>query len=98
MNPRMKLLKYYVEPRLYTENFTIFEEVNDISIINQSSIATLTVNNVILVPGQQFNSGGNNGEVNEQQYNCFFSTTDPANNQALVLLKRYTGLKFIENE
>ena len=93
----MQLIKYYVEPRLYVDNFTIFEEVNDISIINQSLTATLTVNNVILVPGQQFNSGGNTGEINQQQYNCHFSTTDTTDNNALVLLKKYTGLKKLQN-
>jgi hypothetical protein len=95
---KKNLFKYYIEPRLYPDNFTVFEEVNDITIINQSATATLTVNNVVLVPGQQFNSGGNSGEINQQQYNCHFSTTDLINNQALVLLKRYTGFKVITNE
>jgi hypothetical protein len=93
----MRLIKYYIEQRLFNDNFTVFEEVNDISIINQSQTATLTVNNVVLVPGQQFNSGGNFGEINHQQYNCHFSTTDTVNNQALILLKRYTGIKNLAN-
>jgi len=86
------LISYYIEQRLFNANFTLFELVNDITIINQSATATLTVNNVVLVAGQQFNSGGNYGEYNQQQYNCHFSTVDPVNNQALVLLKRYNQI------
>jgi alanine-alpha-ketoisovalerate/valine-pyruvate aminotransferase len=86
------LISYYVEQRLFNDNFTLFEMVNDLTIINQSATNTLTINNVVLVPGQQFNTGGNFGEYNHQQYNCHFSATDTANNQALVLLKRYNQL------
>jgi alanine-alpha-ketoisovalerate/valine-pyruvate aminotransferase len=88
----MRLIKYYIEQRLFNDNFTIYELVNDLTIINQSTTATLTVNNVVLVPGQQFNTGGNYAEYNHQQFNCHFSTTDTVNNQALVLLKRYNEL------
>jgi hypothetical protein len=92
----MDFITYAIEARLYNDDFTVFEEVNDISIINQSVASTLTVNNVILVPGQQFNSGGNVGELNQQQYNCHFSMIDLVNNNCLVLLKRYTGIKKFE--
>ena len=86
------LISYYIEQRIFSDNFTLFETVNDLTIINQSATATLTVNNVVLVAGQQFNTGGNFGEYNQQQYNCHFSTNDPVNNQALVLLKRYNQI------
>jgi hypothetical protein len=87
-----KLIKYYIEQRLYNDNFTLFETVNDLTIINQSTTNNLIVNNVVLVPGQEFNTGGNWGEYNQQQFNCHFSATDLVNNQALVLLKRYPEL------
>jgi hypothetical protein len=89
---RREMIKYYIEQRLYNENFTLFELVNDLTIINQSAVNNLTVNNVVLVPGQEFNTGGNYNEYNQQQFNCHFSATDLVNNQALVLLKRYPEL------
>lgn len=86
------LVKFYIEPRQFNDNFTLFELVNDLTIINQSQTNNLVVNNVVLVPGQAFNIGGNQREYNQQQYNCHFSATDLVNNQALVLLKRYPEL------
>lgn len=88
-----EFLKYFIENRQFHDTFTIFETVNDLTIINQSRTNNLIVNNVVLVPGQQFNTGGNYGEYIDQQFNCSFSSEDTVNNSALVLLKRYPILQ-----
>ena len=87
-----RFIPYYIENRTYNDNFTLFELVNDLTIINQSATNNLTVNNVVLVPGQSFNTGGLQAEFNHQQFNCHFSATDIVNNNAVVLLKRYPQL------
>lgn len=86
------LLEYFIEVRPYYASFVLKELVNDLTIINQNATGNITVNNVVLVPGQEFNSGGNNGEINNQ---TFTVNVDAAATvvQVMVLLKRYTNVR-----
>lgn len=88
-----QLLEYYTENRVYTANFTLTETVNDGAIINQSVDCNITVNNVLLVVGQEYSFGGNYGEINRQIYIVnVIPLTPTAAPQIIVLLKRYKGV------
>lgn len=86
-----RLLEYFIEVRPYYASFVLKELVNDLTIINQNATGNITVNNVVLIPGQEFNAGGNNGEINNQ---TFTVNVDAAATsvQVMVLLKRYTNV------
>ena len=89
----LSLIEYYTENRVYTANFTLTELVNDGAIINQSVDCNITVNNVLLVVGQEYNFGGNYGEINNQIYIVnivpLAGTPQP---KIVVLIKRYKGV------
>jgi len=91
-NNNKTLLEYFIEVRPYYASFVLKELVNDLTIINQNATGNITVNNIVLIPGQEFNSGGNNGEINNQ---TFTVNVDAAatNVQVMVLLKRYTNVR-----
>ena len=89
----IKLLQYYTENRLYTSNTVLYELVNDGAIINQSTDCNVTVNDVVLVPGQEYGFGGNFGEVNLQTYTITFIPTGVSPvQQVAVLLKKYKNV------
>lgn len=86
------LLEYRVEFKPYYASFVLQELVNDLTIINQNATGNIKVNNTVLIPGQEFNAGGNQGEINNQTYTV---NVDPTATDVLVmvLLKRYTNVK-----
>lgn len=88
---KIPLLQYYTDFWMYYASFVLNELVNDLTIINQNATGNITVNNITLVPGQEFNAGGNNGEINKQTYtvNVDSSATAP---KVVVLLKRYSDV------
>jgi short-subunit dehydrogenase involved in D-alanine esterification of teichoic acids len=91
---KIQLIEYYIEPRIYNRDFSLFELVNEVVIINQFTNANVIVNNVVLIPGQEFSSGGNYAEINNQQYNVTINLTGalPLSGNVLVLLKRYKNV------
>jgi hypothetical protein len=91
----LQLLSFYITELKYQKDFTLKELVNDLTIINQSEGFDLYVNNTQLVEGQQFNIGGNYGEVNLENYTCrFVANGNPVVLQrAIVLLKQYKNIQ-----
>ena len=88
---KQPLLQYYTDFWVYYSSFVLNELVNDLTIINQNATGNITVNNVTLVPGQEFNAGGNNGEINKQTYTV--NIDDAATGaKVVVLLKRYSDV------
>jgi len=91
------LLEYVIRDLEYQNDFTILELANDITFINQSQNANIYVNNTLLVPGQEFNTGGNYGEVNNQLYTVRFVYTGSGTqvNTCVVLLKTYKHVSYV---
>jgi hypothetical protein len=74
-------------------DFAIKEMVNDMTFINQSDGYDLYINNTQIVPGQEFNIGGNYREINFQNYNCrFVSNGAPVSKKCIILLKTYKNV------
>lgn len=90
----LQLLDFYITELRYDKDFAIREIVNDLTIINQSEGYDLYVNNTQLVEGQQFNIGGNYGEINLENYTCrFVENGNPiVMKKAIVLLKQYKNV------
>jgi hypothetical protein len=88
----IKLLEFYTSSKQYTKSFNLFELVNDLAIINQSTNCNVYVDGVLLVPGQQFSAGGNYGEVNNQNYNVTIQDLGGGVPSVLVLLKTYKNI------
>jgi len=86
-----ELLEYFIEPRQYQQPFTLNELVNDCSIINQGT-ANILVSNVILIPGQSFDFGGNSQEINKQTFQVTQQAGSSGTFSVIVLLKRYINV------
>lgn len=74
-------------------NTVLFERFNTATIINYGINSLVNFEGAPLVYGQQFEIGGNFGEVNYQQYNISFTVVDntqPYEFYCLIILKNYT--------
>ena len=90
----LRLIEYNISELKKEVDFAIKEQVNDMTFINQSDGYDLYVNNTKIVPGQEFNTGGNYGEINFQNYNCrFVSNGAPVQRTCVILLKTYKNIK-----
>ena len=86
----LQLLEYNISEIKKTLDFTIKEIANDITFINQSVGFDLYINNTVVVPGQEFNTGGNYGEIINQNFNCRFQDTGGGTSKnCIILLKTY---------
>lgn len=93
----IELIPYDVVPMTKRVDFVINEIVNDMTIINQSTNVNIYVNETLLVPGQEYNTGGNFGEIHHQPYKIRFEATGIALPTpapvCIVLRKKYLNVK-----
>jgi hypothetical protein len=90
---KIPLIEYGIDFWPYYNSFVLNELVNDLSIINQCATANITVNNVLLIPGQAFDAGGNYGEIIKQTFTVTVAPGSSGAIQILALLKRYKDVE-----
>jgi hypothetical protein len=90
LNKIVNTVEYRLRFLKFRANTVLFERFNTASIVNLSTNANVSFQGITLVPGQQFEIGGNFGEVNYQQYNIdFIETGGAATFLCVVTLKNY---------
>ena len=92
ITPLQKVIPVGISFKTYTQNGTLFEPLAGLTVINQGDNCNVFVNQVKLIPGQQFQVDLNNYEQFYQQFNITFETIDiaqPVTPYAFVILKKY---------
>ena len=80
--------KYYIEVKQFYTSQKVSSDCNDITFINTGS-TNVRVQNILLVPNQQLNIAGNEGEIDTTQYDIFFTTLISTGNELTVIRKLY---------
>lgn len=82
----MSCVRYVTETKVYSANAQTDSNCNSIIFINTGQ-SSVSVDNLVLTPGQQLAIAGNFNEVNVKIYQItFLGTTSPA---LTVIYKRY---------
>jgi ATP-dependent Lon protease len=90
-NLKITALKYEVD--FYTVDVSQYvggENYNGLTFINYGT-SVVRIENIILQPNQQFEIGGNVGEVTQQRFFVNFGTSATGNN-VVVVRKRYLNV------
>lgn len=90
-NLKITALKYEVD--FYTVDVSQYvggENYNGLTFINYGT-SVVKIENIILQPNQQFEIGGNVGEVTQQRFFVNFGTSASGNN-VVVVRKRYLNV------
>ena len=78
--------KYITETKVFSANNSTASNCNSILFINTGSVA-VTVDLLVLQPGQQLAINGNKNEINEHTY--YFNFAAGLNPSLTVIYKRY---------
>ena len=91
----LPLISYSVQQWKKTNDYTFKEIVNDLTIINQSSGYDLFINDIQVVEGDEFNTGGGYREIINQSFQIKFKrNANPiVKKEMIILFKVYTDLK-----
>ena len=82
----MKLTQFYEYFQLYNSPSELRSECNSITVINTGT-ATAIIDGLILLPGNQYISPGNENEINMTRYRLSF--TGGGTEQVLAIRKLY---------
>jgi len=69
------MTKYKTEFANYQQTIKIPSNCNVITFVNNSTTVSFNVNNFPVLPGASFSVAGNEGEIDETEYNIDFGTT-----------------------
>ena len=85
-----KFIRYYIETKVYYTTAKVSSDCNDITFINLGT-TNVTINDVLILPNQQFKISGNRNEIDTTIYDVQFATPINTGNYIIVVRKLYTA-------